>query len=184
MTDDPLSIARSLGAVFDRIGISWAVGGSMASSVHGLPRTTQDLDLVAALTPNAGMTLATEAVGFSVDGESLRDAIRAGRSYNVFHEATMTKVDLFPAVGRFERNQLTRARKFSGIPIVAAEDSILAKLRWFRLGEEVSERQWRDVLGVMDVQRGRLDEAHLDQWAAELGIVDLLARARAESARI
>ncbi|HZT80221.1 MAG TPA: hypothetical protein VFA26_08365, partial [Gemmataceae bacterium] len=60
-------------------------------------------------------------------------------------------------------------------------DLILFKLRWYRLGNEVSEKQWDDVLSVLKVQAGRLDDAYLDRWAAELHVADLLAKARQES---
>ena len=63
----------------------------------------------------------------------------------------------------------------------AAEDTLLAKLNWYRLGGEVSERQWRDVLGVLAVQAGRLESEYLFRMAEELGVADLLARALAEA---
>jgi hypothetical protein len=180
VNDDPLAIARALGDALDVVGARWAVGGSVAASVHGVPRTTQDLDLVVGLRPTQAATFASAATGFFVDDVALRERLRAGRAYNVFHAATMTKVDLFPAVGRFERNQLDRAAAIGGVVVVSAEDAILAKLRWFRAGGEVSDRQWRDVLGVVAVQGARLDREHLGRWAEELGVADLLARALAD----
>jgi hypothetical protein len=62
-----------------------------------------------------------------------------------------------------------------------AEHIVLRKLEWYRRGGEVSDRQWRDVLGVLHVKRGQLDEARLDTWAARLGVADLLERARLEA---
>ena len=58
-----------------------------------------------------------------------------------------------------------------------AEDTILAKLVWYRKGGEVPDRQWHDVLGVIQVQAGRLDSAYLREWAANLRVTDLLVKA-------
>jgi hypothetical protein len=70
-----------------------------------------------------------------------------------------------------------------GQPIVlhTPEDVILFKLRWYRLGNESSDQQWADILGMFKVQAGKLDQAYLDQWALDLGVTDLLHRARQES---
>ena len=65
--------------------------------------------------------------------------------------------------------------------IATAEDIILAKLEWYRLGNEVSERQWNDVLGLLRLQGAALDLAYLRSSAADLGIADLLDRARREA---
>ena len=59
---------------------------------------------------------------------------------------------------------------------MAWEDVVLAKLEWFRLGGEVSERQWRDILGVLKTQRDSLDIAYLQHWAKALAVADLLER--------
>ena len=67
------------------------------------------------------------------------------------------------------------------IEVVTPEDIILLKLEWYRLGDEVSDRQWNDVLKVMKIQADRLDQGYLDQWAQQLGVADLLARVRQES---
>jgi len=65
--------------------------------------------------------------------------------------------------------------------VASPEDTVLAKLEWFRAGGETSERQWADVVGVLKTLAGRLDEAYLKRWAAALGVEDLLERALAES---
>jgi hypothetical protein len=65
------------------------------------------------------------------------------------------------------------------VPVKSPEDTLLRKLAWYRLGGEVSERQWNDVLGVLRAQGARLDLAHLHAWGETLGVADLLARALA-----
>ncbi len=67
------------------------------------------------------------------------------------------------------------------VSVASAEDTLLAKLEWYRMGGEVSERQWRDVLGALKVQAGALDLEYLHRWASELGVDDLLERALTQS---
>ena len=66
----------------------------------------------------------------------------------------------------------------------SAEDTVLRKLQWYRTGGEVSDRQWRDVLGVMVANRGGLDQRYLDTWAKRLQVEDLLRRAEREAGHI
>ena len=81
-----------------------------------------------------------------------------------------------------QRRQLLELSESLGKPVYvhAPEAIVLFKLRWYRLGGEVSDRQWSDILGVLRTQQGRLDEVYLDEWATHLGIADLLTRARGE----
>lgn len=119
---------------------------------------------------------------FSVDEEGLRDAVRRHRSDNAFYLPTVLKIDLFVRGGvPFDESELSRRRRqpirgdetaFVSTP----EDNILRKLVWFRLGDEVSDRQWRDVLGILRLAGPTLDWDYLRQWAPRLGVEDLLER--------
>jgi hypothetical protein len=177
MNGDPLLALRDLAKVLDGLRVDWAVGGSVASSLHGIPRSTQDVDVLVAMHPALGEALAQNAAAFFVDADHVRENLKAGRSANILHESTMMKVDLFPARDRFARNELARATVIHDIRVVTAEDIVLHKLVWFRIGGEVSDRQWRDVLGVMAIQRPHLDMDYLQKWATELAVFDLLERA-------
>jgi hypothetical protein len=180
MADDALAIALDFGAALERVGAGWVIEGSLASSVHGVPRSTVDVDIVVSLAPDSVDSLAREATEFSMDADVLREQVAAGRSFNVFHRTTITKLDLFPAVGAFERSQIARGIRVLGGRIMTPEDILLAKLRWYRMGNEVSDRQWRDVLGIVAAQHTSMDEAYLRRWADDLGVSDLLMRARSD----
>lgn len=186
---DSLPNLRRFVAVLDKLGIIYALGGSMASSFYGYNRTTNDADLT--VMPFAGREAAF-AAEFGPDDyvslDAIRDAHRRRASFNVIL-ADGFKADLFIYKDApFERSAMARRKNMvlpdapdQPVSLYAAEDVILFKLRWYRLGNESSEQQWRDVLGVVRVQGERLDQAYLDHWAADLGVADLLARIRAEA---
>ena len=173
--------------VFDELKIPYHVGGSLASSVHGVPRQTNDLDLVADLTPAAAAVLVLRLRDrFYIDGEMIRRAIRRRSSFNLVHLATGFKIDVFiHGRGDFDRLEFARHRPHHledlsrHLVVKSAEDTVLRKLEWYRLGGEVSDRQWDDILGVIRTQGDRLDRGYLRHWASELGVADLLDRALA-----
>ena len=180
--DVPLQVIAAL----EMLGVRHHVGGSFASSIHGVPRQTRDLDLVAELTAeHAAAFAALLQADFYLDEEAMRRAIDRCSHFNLIHHATGFKVDLFVAgAGSFDRAEMERAAPYPlgddpprSVPIKSAEDILLRKLAWYRLGGEVSDRQWTDVLGVVRAQTGRLDLPYLRTWAAQLDIADLLDRA-------
>lgn len=184
-----LKTLREVVAVFDRLGIPYALGGSMASSIHGVHRATHDADVTAE--PFAGKESALVAsfgADYYISLPAVEQAVRSRSSFNVINTRTGFKVDVFVRKDDpFEQSAMSRRRAVSlpdaaeqPIVVHTPEDLILFKLRWYRLGNETSEQQWRDVLGVLQTQAGRLDQDYLDQWAGQIGVADLLARARQE----
>lgn len=188
MLSEHLRAAADAGAALDALRIPYVVGGSVASSMHGIPRFTQDIDLLAAVQPtHADRLIEALQPAFFVDPAAVRTAVREGQTFNIFHRQTAYKVDVFvasddPWVEAELSHALEECFDDGGRSVVirfsSPEDVVLHKLAWYRLGDEVSDRQWSDVVGVLDIQKSTLDNAYLDRWAHHLGVVDLLERAR------
>ncbi len=164
------------------------IGGSIASSFAGEPRSTVDIDIVAALEEGHVQPLVQAlSAEFYVDDEALRRAIRTRTSTNLVHQPTQLKVDLFVAGGTpLDRQQLARRvvvdlGEGRRLHVHPPEDILLQKLRWYRRGGEVSDRQWRDIAAIVRVQGSRLDRQYLRDNAAALAVEDLLTRALEEA---
>jgi hypothetical protein len=182
---EPVQITRRIAQVFEDLKIQYYVGGSLASSLHGIPRATQDVDIIAdiAFQHIPGLVNALEAE-FYIDGDMIKEAIQRRKSFNLIHYETMFKVDIFiPKLDMAAREEMERRQQFqvSDSPqhllyLASAEDIILNKLQWFQMGGGVSERQWNDVLGVMQIQHKKLDRSYLERAAQQRGVADLLQK--------
>jgi len=189
---DPLRVALLVADLLDRLGVSYVLAGSFASSVHGEPRSTDDVDVVADLRSGHAAGLVS-ALGpeWYVSADTVRAAIARGEggSFNAVHLASGVKVDVF-VVGA-DPFDAHRVASGSAVRVVedpdrvlrvdTAEHTVLRKLEWYRRGGETSDRQWRDVVGVLRVQGTRLDRRELAVWAERLRVADLLARALREA---
>jgi hypothetical protein len=182
---EPIAVTLLVIDVLEQLNIPYVVVGSLASTQHGTTRSTLDSDLVVRLnTAQVPLLMSRLQDAFYADENMALNAIRTKSSFNLIHLESMFKVDIFIAKDEvFDRNQIERRVPRSvakdldrEIYILSAEDTILAKLRWYRKGGEQSERQWRDVVSVVKVQGERLDFEYLNNMAAELQVGDLLAR--------
>ncbi len=170
--------------VLDEMELPYAVGGSIASAAHGIARATQEVDLVVDLSPEEAFALAGRLEsGFAVDPERAREAIAANRPFNLIHMASALKFAIFPMTYFAHGEEELRRRQMQegtglvaegAVPVVSAEDIILAKLAWFRRGGETSERQWRDVESIWSIRGTTLDWTYLTRWADEMKTMDLL----------
>lgn len=176
----------------EAVGAPYHVGGSVASSAYGLGRSTLDVDIVADLRQGQVKGFVQRLQGtYYIDEDSIRSAIRNHASFNVIHLANMFKVDVFVLKDRpFEQEAFRRRRPDTLATgpgartyfFATAEDTLLHKLYWFRLGSDVSDRQWGDIRGLVQVQLDALDMDHVRRWADELDVADLLERVLTEVA--
>jgi hypothetical protein len=175
-----------------RLGVGYYVTGSVASSAHGVARASLDVDLVAELTVQEAEPLADllDAAYYTPRGQ-MRAAAAERRSFNLIHLETMFKIDVFVSKDRpFDREVARRARAqmidqspaAPTVLVASAEDTVLAKLEWFRRGGETSERQWWDIVGVLRVNPA-VDTEYMKRWSAELGVADLLVQALEQAAQ-
>jgi hypothetical protein len=184
---DPIAIAVAVTQTLERLGILHTIGGSIASSVAGEPRTTVDIDIIAAIDESdVGAFVSAFSGEFYVDEGALRRAVRERTSTNLIHHASQIKVDIHVAGGTpLDAQQLERRQRIEIGPgrtlhVHPPEDILLQKLRWYRKGGEVSDRQWRDIVGIVRVQGARLDRDYLARNAPVMGVPDLLDRALQE----
>jgi hypothetical protein len=190
MADQALEAALSVIAVLERLDIPYVIVGSVASAAYGIARTTQDTDLLAALALDHVAPL-VQALhdDYYLSVMAIVEAIQESGSFNLIHLETLFKVDVFiPKPRPFDQAQLQRGRRLviatdpERTAIVASpEDTIAAKLAWYRAGGELSDNQWRDVLAIVKAQGASLDLAYLRQAVVELGVSDLLERALASA---
>ncbi len=189
-TADLVAALRPVTSAFEAQGVRYFLGGSIASSAHGIARGSLDADVVAELGSADVEPLVRRLGGaYYAPIDQMHRAVVERRSFNLIHLTTMFKLDIFVSKGRpFDRSAADRARPHAigdtdeyTVLVASAEDTILAKLEWFQLGGETSERQWWDIVGVLKVTDGA-DRDYLRKWAAALNLTELLERARLAAA--
>lgn len=183
---DPSVLASLVARILDKAGLRYVIGGSVAASIYGEPRSTLDLDIMIEADEQSVRALVIQLAGeFHVDEQAAVDAVRQRGTFNAIHLASAMKVDFFIAEDDARtREQLDRRRAVDAggqrLLFYAPEDIVIRKLLWFRMGGEQSERQWRDVIGILRLSGRSMDRAYLKRSAAEFAVDDLLKRAVAE----
>ena len=174
---------------FAALGIDYQIGGSVAATTFGHARSTLDVDVVANVRAEHASAIAMRlGQGYYVEPEAIVEAVKHESSFNVLSLKAYFKVDVFVVKGTdYERTAFARVvmAPLAGsgsdrlFRFATAEDVILHKLDWFVKGGRASDRQWRDILGVIAVQRSKLDLSYLRKWAPSLGVLDLVESALA-----
>jgi hypothetical protein len=188
MTNDPLiDVLSVICGHLDEVGVPYAITGSIASSIHGQPYASQDVDICLKMSADAGAKLAQKvAPRFYASSDAIMEAIRSRGMANLVDTASALKVDLscLPDTPYFDQ-VLARRSKVEFEPggpafwLVSAEDVVLMKLLWRR--ESLSTKQWSNALSVVQVQGMQLDWPYLRRWSAELGIDDDLRKLQQEA---
>lgn len=188
---DLLRAVKPIVQGFDELAIPYYIGGSIASSVYGMARSTIDVDLVADIESRHIMALMDRLEkNYYIDDTAIADAIKRGSSFNLIHLETSIKIDVFiprdeiyhhTAMDRRHRDTLFDENMITEFYFCSPEDIIINKLQWYVSGGEVSERQWLDVSGVIKVQAEFLDTTYLLRWSKDLGLHELLVRAFEEA---
>jgi hypothetical protein len=184
--ETPFKVLSLVVSLLEQQRITYVLVGSFASSMHGMYRSTAHIDIVADVHSDQVIPLlAALHENFYVDEREVREAIDRRQSFNAIHFDSVFKVDIFiPKSDEFSRKQIERRELKKLAPdveqmvyVATAEDTILAKLRWYDSAGRVSPTQWNDVLGIIGGSSSKLDLAYLRDWAQRLDLTELLDQA-------
>ena len=165
----------------NQAGVPYMLAGSFASSHHGAPRTTHDIDVIVdpAFDSLDRFLKAMQEKDVYFDVDVATDEFKRRGQFNIIDGRTAWKVDvIFRKARAFSREELARRVRATvlgvDVFVATAEDTVLAKLEWARLGE--SDRQLRDVRGILEVKADALDRAYIERWLDDLGVRELWDR--------
>jgi len=180
---NPAEVFRQITNALNLAGISYMLTGSFASNLYGTGRATQDIDLVISATPDqmAPFLNSLPKSNYYFDLDAAKDAARRRSMFNILDMSSGWKIDLiFQKQGAYPHQAFQRRipAEVEGVPVIAAtaEDLIISKLDWARMGE--SSRQIQDVASVLKIQTRKLDISYIEKWVSELGLASEWARAR------
>jgi hypothetical protein len=168
-------VFRRIATALDQAGIGYMLSGSFASAHYGVPRSTQDIDLVIETTPAELRAFVAALSGneYYADLDSAVEAHKRQSMFNVIDLATGWKIDLIIRKSRaFSQEEFRRRRRVSlhdvALFVASAEDVVISKLEWAKLAE--SRRQIEDAAAILRVRWDALDHSYLAKWIAELGL--------------
>ena len=190
-TPDILVALKPVINIFEKLSIPYYIGGSIASSIYGIARATMDVDIVADIDTHHIPALKQHLENdYYMDEDMIKEAILNKSSFNLIHLETVLKIDVFIykddpyqriAIQRKLKDTLEEDNSDTTFYFSSPEDTIINKLIWYKMGGEVSDRQWLDVIGVIKVQGESLDKSYLKDWSQKLQILELLSKAFNES---
>ncbi len=177
-------------AMLEKAGVQYIIGGSVASSVWGEERATRDVDIAAIFTSDQIDSLEEQCEWpYIIDAESMRQQLKVREDFasgQILNGETQDKFDLFIlrrddySLAQLERFYLVELFPGKKFPIASPEDIVITKLRWYDLGNRISDKQWNDIVQVLEIQLGMLDEKYMAQWAAHFGVLELLREAQSQ----
>lgn len=189
--EDSLREFEPVARVLEQLELLYQLGGSVASSAYGDPRGTNDVDVEVDIEPRHVADL-VRLLGeqFVITPEMVNEALRYRRSFNLIPWDAIAKIDVFVPKNRPYDRQALQRRVF-GVDmgngqvapywVNSPEDTVLRKLEWYRMGGEVSDQKWGDILGVLKLQTFNIDLDYMQHWAPQLGVTDLLEKALDEA---
>lgn len=190
MIPGPLEVAAEMATIFDRLHIRYVIGGSVASSLIAEPRSTVDIDIAVVMTQSDLEALISEVrPSFYIPETAAHEAVRDHGTFNLIHQKAAFKVDVFVLgsgvldVNQMGRRVLVNIRREPPtlLWVTSPEDQVLRKLDWFHEGGSVSDRQWRDVVGIIRINDDSLDDEYLAATATMVGLDNLLRLAQAQA---
>jgi hypothetical protein len=185
-----LQILKDFTDILESLEITYVISGSVASSIYGKVRFTQDADMtVEPFEDKADKFFTLVGSDFYISSDAMKQALRQRSSFNVVHLESAFKIDVFIQKDTEFEKQLFSRRQFMKLSeklektfsVVTAEDIILLKLRWYEQTGCSSQKQWEDILAVLEVQKDMLDFGYLQKWSGILKINQLLTEAISKS---
>ncbi|MGK7933931.1 MAG: hypothetical protein AB4041_21215 [Microcystaceae cyanobacterium] len=189
MLTDPISLALTVAGILEELEIPYLVGGSLASTLFGEPRSTQDIDLIIDLElDKINLFINAFTPQFYLSESAIQEAIQSQSSFNLIDTDSLGKVDIFILKQRplnqteFKRRQklIVQENPAKSLYVSTPEDAILQKIIWYKMTNQ-SDKQWRDILGIIKLQDSKLDRVYLQKWAAELNLLPELNLAFSQS---
>lgn len=186
---DDMTVFEEVCRKLESLGLPYFITGSIAASIHGEIRSTNDADIVISIgIEQVDSLILAFAIDYYIDERMIHEAILRRRSFNVIHFGSSFKIDFYvPQKTPFFESQLRRVKRTvlfadssQAYPVISAEDLILSKLLWFQKGDCISDQQWRDILGMLKTKQEGLDFGYLSHWAVALGVKELLEKTYAD----
>jgi len=181
MTD--ASVLKVVTGALEQAGIPYMITGSYASNFYGVPRATNDIDIVIAATPEQLKALIQQlrSNNYYAQVEDALDAWRHHSVFNAMDTSMVWKIDfIMRKPGTFSQEAFRRRTQgeIAGIPvrISTAEDLIIAKLDWAKEGE--SHRQLEDIASVLKVRGELLNREYIERWVSELALTSQWSMAK------